>query len=145
MKTVDCIAFALKTFENLRFWEVEELKSLTVLLLFLKTIENVRFWEVEEANSLTVLILCLKTYENFRFWEVEEHHAEVLDTSGPAKLCWHMVRWLQDGCRASKPMMGQVLRYQGQQTCVGVHGIQRRFFGEAKRRFWIPGQTLNDN
>ena len=46
--------------------------------------------------------------------------------------------------RASKPVLVQVLWHQGQQTCAGAHGIQRRFFGEGKIRFWIPGQTLND-
>ena len=54
--------------------------------------------------------------ENHWFWEVEEHHAGVLDTSGPAKLCWHMVLWLQDRSRASKPVLVQVLGHQGHQT-----------------------------
>ena len=77
---------------------------MTVLLLCLKAYENLTPWEIEELKALTVLFFCLKTYENLRFWEVEEHHAEVLDTSGPAKLCWHMVRWLQDSSRAGKPV-----------------------------------------
>ena len=86
----------------------------------------------------------LKTYENFWFWDVEEHHAGVLDTSGPAKLCWHMVRWLQDSSRASKPAPAQVMWHEGQQTCGGAHGIQRRSFGEGKIRFcflYAPAQA----
>ena len=46
--------------------------------------------------------------------------------------------------RASKPLLVQVAWHQGQQTCVGAHGIQSRFFGDAKIGLWIPGQTLND-
>ena len=57
----------LKTYENLRFWTIEDLKSKTVLILYLKTYENLRFWTIEELKSKTVLILCLKTYENLRF------------------------------------------------------------------------------
>ena len=71
-------------------------------------------------KKLDCIVLCVETYENLRFWEIEEHHAGVLDTSGPAKLCWHMVRWLQDRSRASKPVLAQVLEQQGQQTCAGA-------------------------
>ena len=49
-----------------------------------------------------------------------------------------MVWWLQDSSRASKAVLVQVLWHQGQQTYVGAHGIQRRSFGYAKIRFWIP-------
>ena len=89
---------------------------MTVLLFSLKTYENLWFWEIEEWKIMTVLLFWLKTYENPRFWEVEEQHAGVLDTSGPAKLCWHMVLWLQDRSRASKLVLMQVLGHQGEQT-----------------------------
>ena len=72
----------LKTYENLRFWTIEELKSKTVLILCLKTYENLRFWKIEELKSLTVLLSCLKTYENLQFWKVEEHHSHVLGSRG---------------------------------------------------------------
>ena len=95
----------LKTYENQWFWEVEEWKTVTVLLYCLKTYENLWLWEVEEWKTLTVLLFCLKTFENNRFWELEEHHSQVLDTPGLAKLCWHKVRCLQGGSRASKPVL----------------------------------------
>ena len=104
-KTMTVLLFCLKTYENHKFGEIEEWKTITVLLFCLKTNENHLFWEIEEWKTMTVLLFCLKTYENRGFWDVEEHHAGVLDTSGPAKLCWHMVLWLQDSSRASKPML----------------------------------------
>ena len=58
----------------------------------LKKYENHWFWEVEESKTMTVLLLCFKTYENHLFWEVEEHYSQVLDTPVLAKLCWHKVR-----------------------------------------------------
>ena len=130
--------FCLKTYENHWFWEIEERKTMTVLFFCLKTYENHRFWKIEDWKTVTVLLFCLKTYECHWFWEVEEHHAGVLDTSGPAKLCWHMVLWLQDSSRASKAVLMQVLWHQGQQTYVGAHGIQRRFLGDAKKKILDP-------
>ena len=76
---------------------------MTVLLFCLKTYENHWFWEIAEWKTMTVLLFELKTYENLGFWEVEEHHAEVLDTSGQAKLCWY--RYC--GTRASKPVLAR--------------------------------------
>ena len=95
------------------FWEVEEWKTMTVLLFYLKTYENHVIFKIEEWKKMTVLFFCLNTYENHWFWKIEEleHHAGVLDTSGPAKLCWHIVRWLQDRSRASKPVLVQVLEH----------------------------------
>ena len=102
--------------KTIAFWEIEEWKTMIVLLCCLKTYENHWFWEIDDWKTMTVLLFCLKTFENHWFWDVEEHHAGVLDTSGPAKLCWHMVLWLQDRSRASKPVVLQALRQQGQQT-----------------------------
>ena len=62
-----------------------------------------------------------------------------------ANLCWHKVRCLQGGCRATKHVLLQVRWPQGHQTCAGTYKIQSHFFGGAKIRFWIPGQTPNDN
>ena len=66
------LLLCIKTYENLRFWDIEEPKSLTVLLLCLKTFENHRFRDIEELKSKAVLFLCLKSYENLRFWRIEE-------------------------------------------------------------------------
>ena len=56
-----------KTYENLRFWEIE-----AVLPLCFQTYENLTLWEIEEPKRLTVSLLCFKTYEHLRFWEIEE-------------------------------------------------------------------------
>ena len=56
-------------------WEIEEAKSLTVLLLCLKTYENLRFLEIEKPKALTVLLLGLKIYENLGSLEIEEPKA----------------------------------------------------------------------
>ena len=120
-KTMTVLLFCLKTYETHQFWEIEEWKTKIVLSCCLKTYENHCVWEIEEWKTMTVLLFCLKTYENHWFWEVEEHHAGVLDTSGPAKLCWHMVLWLQDSSRASKPVLVQVLWHHGQQICAGAY------------------------
>ena len=122
VENVDCIGFWLKTNENLWFWEVEEWKML-----------------------MTVLLFCSKPNEKNRFWEVEEHHAQVLDTPGLANLWWRQVRWLQSGSRASKPVLVQLRRHQGQQTRAGAYKRQSHLFGEGKRMFWISGQPLSDN
>ena len=66
------LLLCLKTYGNLRFWDIEEPKCLAVLLVCLKTYENLVFWNIEEPKSLTVLLLGLKTYENLRFWDIEE-------------------------------------------------------------------------
>ena len=62
-----------------RSWEIEEPKSLTVLLLCFKTNENLRFrfWEIEEPKSLTVWLLCLKICENLILFE--DRRAKKLD------------------------------------------------------------------
>ena len=56
--------------------------------------------------------------------------------------CMHQHKY--GDSRASKPVRVRALWHQGQQTCVGAHGIQSRFFGDGKTRFWSLGQTLND-
>ena len=132
-KTMTVLFFCLKTYGNHCFREIEEWKTMTALLFCLKTYENHRFWEVEEWKTMTVLFFCLKTYENHRFWEVEEHHAGVLDTSGPTKLCWQMVLWLQDRSRASKPVLVQVLGHQGHQTlCWCIENPKPHFWRSKK-------------
>ena len=116
------LLLCLNTYENHRFWEVEEWKTMTVLLLCLKTYENHWFWEVEEWKTVTVLLFQLKTYENHWFWEVEEQHSQVLDTPGlatrfgasraaamPTNLCWYRC----GGFMASKPVLAQARCLQG--------------------------------
>ena len=111
---------------------------MTVLLFCLNTYENHWFWKIKNWKTMNVLLFYLKTYENLKFWEVEEQHAGVLDTSGPAKLCWHMVWWLQDSSRVSKPVVVQVLSHQGQQTFDGAHGIQSQFWGGGQNGILDP-------
>ena len=84
---------------------------------------------------MTVLLFCLKTKKILWFWEVEEHDSQVLDTPGLAQLCWHKVRCLQGGSRASKPVLVQARWHQGQQTCVGAYKLQSRFLFDVKMGF----------
>ena len=76
MENVDCIVFRLKTYENQKFWQVEDWKTLTVLICWLKTYENHGLWEVEQYKTLTVLLFWLNTYETRWILEVEVSLAE---------------------------------------------------------------------
>ena len=60
MENDDCIVFLFETYENKRFLEVEEWKTMTVLLFCLKAYENIWVWEVDEWKTMNVLFLLLE-------------------------------------------------------------------------------------
>ena len=72
LKSLTVLLLCFETYEHLRLWTIKGSKSLTVSLLCIKIYEYLRFWEIEEPKSKTVLLLWLKTYENLMFWKIEE-------------------------------------------------------------------------
>ena len=95
--------FCLNTYDNHRFWEIEEGKTMTVLLCCFTIYENHLFWEIDEWKTMTVCLCCLNTDENHKFWEVEEHRRFDVSTAalGSANLWWCR----HGGTRASKPVL----------------------------------------